>query len=139
MSVEEERGGIVDRRSALRHEVQREAHLLFVASLPGSKTSAADEQQLPRLTGYTRDISMIGMSLIVPVVPSSDSYFYDLECTLQIALDLPAGTIQMDATPLRYEPLDEEGTEKGCLIGVRITKMNEADKALYAEYLRTQG
>ena len=139
MSAEEKDGGTVERRDALRHEAQREAQLLFVASLPESKTSAGDEQHLPKLIGYTRDLSLRGMSLIVPVVPSSDSYFYDLECTLQITLDLPTGTIQIDAVPIRYEPLDEEGTEKGCLIGVRITKMNQTDEALYAEYLRTQG
>ena len=139
MSAEEEHGGMVDRRGDLRHKVQREAHLIFVASLLESKTSADDRQHLPRLTGYTRNISMTGMSLIVPVVPSSDSYFYDLECTLQITLSLPTGTIQMDATPIRYEPLDKDGTEKGCLIGVRITKMNQDDEVRYTEYLRTQG
>jgi hypothetical protein len=41
----------------------------------------------------------------------------------------------MQVTPVRYERLDEHANETGYLIGVKVTTMQEEDRARFAEYV----
>ena len=88
------------------------------------------------IEGYTRDISETSMTLVVPSLRIGDSHITDESCTLRIVLlDLPTGRIEINATPVRYEQLNEP--ETGHLMGVRITPISEIDRSRLVEYLRS--
>ena len=122
---------IGDRREAPRCQAQRKARLVFsVTVLEGG----ARERTMP-VEGYTRDISESGLALIVPSLRLGSTYLTNSDCRLRIVLlNLPVGEVEIEATPVRYEDLGEEG---GHLIGVRITKIKDSDRARLVEYLKT--
>lgn len=120
-----------ERRSAPRHETQLEARLLFSVSLLDAKPGPSGAQSPLTLVGYTRNISETGLALIIPSIRIGDKYLNVVNSQLRILLDLPIGPIQIHATPVRCERLDE----KGYLLGVRITKMNDSEWVRLVKYL----
>jgi hypothetical protein len=50
-------------------------------------------------------------------------------------LKLPTGNVEIHGTPVRYSPLEEEGTDTGYIIGVQITTMSDQDRALFNAYM----
>lgn len=82
----------------------------------------------------TQDISTTGLTLIVPAVRIGARYLTDQDLTLHLKLQLPKGTIQIQAIPKRYESLDDK---KGFLIGAQIIGVNATDRALLVEYLKS--
>lgn len=126
------RKSVADRRKAPRHKAKRQARLLLSISF-----ADGSQNVLPH-DGYTRDLSEIGLSIIVPSLRVGDRYINSKDCELRIILlELPTGPIEIYATPVRYLALDETGTETGHLIGVRITKMSDGDRARYFTYLQS--
>jgi PilZ domain len=89
----------------------------------------------PSVEGQTRDISSSGLALIVPVIRINDHYLAGEGRSLLLRLELPLGPLEIQATPMRYERLDETGAEKGYLIGVSITAMSDDDRLRYDEYI----
>ena len=88
------------------------------------------------LEGFTRDISESGLGLIVPSIRVGDRYLIDKDCKLRVVLlDLPTGEIEIYATPVRYQPLQE--SEEGHLIGVEIVSISEGDRGRLTDYLKT--
>ena len=87
------------------------------------------------LEGHTRDLSANGLAVILPAIRVGGRYLAGENATLRLTLKLPEGTIQLQAVPVRYEKL--EGEKAGYLIGLKITELDEGDRALYAEHLRT--
>ena len=69
----------------------------------------------------------------------AENYLVGGEGTMRIELDLPDGPLELHATPVRYEQIDEGDTERGYLIGARITSMSDADRERFRAYLRTLG
>ena len=125
-----------NRRRAPRHR----ARLLFSVSLldvkaTTDKASPPQKRRAPAVEGYTRDLSATGLALIVPAIRVGDRYLSGEGNILSIKLELPAGPVQAQAAPVRYEQLGEENEEKGFLIGAHITEMSESDRARYTEYL----
>jgi hypothetical protein len=55
--------------------------------------------------------------------------------SLSLKLDLPDEPVVMQVTPVRYERLEEHASETGYLIGVKITRMPEDDRARFDEYV----
>jgi hypothetical protein len=55
--------------------------------------------------------------------------------SLVAVVSLPAGVIRLTATPVYCHPPDEGQTERGYVVGVSITEINEHDLSLLAEYL----
>jgi hypothetical protein len=86
------------------------------------------------LEGYTRDLSANGLAVVLPAIRVGGRYLAGENATLRLTLKLPEATIQLRAVPARYEKL--EGEEAGYLIGLKITELDERDRALYAEHLR---
>lgn len=131
MSTNDEHESSTERRRAQRHSAQREAHLLFIASL------LAVESQHPRhtLIGHTRDISETGLSLVVESTHVSDYDLYDVGRLLRVKLSLPSGIAEMDSEVVRSEWLDEDDPRKGYFIGVGITEISDEDRGRYTEYL----
>lgn len=128
---EESSTWMLERRRATRHRAQRAARLLFTLRM------ADPTQPRPALIGYTRDISETGLSLVVPIVHSTDREFYGKYDILRITLSLPTGNVEVQAEPVRYQWLDESDPGKGYLIGARITGMD--DRARLDQYLGTFG
>jgi hypothetical protein len=128
---------MLERRVAPRHRVQRAARLLFAASLARVKSPDDTEQDSPAVIGHTRDISMTGLGLIVPVIRDSDVGFYGVQSPLRVTLSLPNSIVNLRGVPIRYEWLEESDTFKRFLMGVVITEMSEEDHVRYAEYLDT--
>lgn len=121
---------IGDRRRAERVNVK----LSFAVSLLDHQ-SGRDTRSASRIFGHTLDISATGLALIVSAIRIDDHYLAGEGRTLRIDLRLPEGEVVIQGSSARYEPLDESESEKGYLIGVNITGMSDADRALYNEYV----
>ncbi len=123
-----------NRRRARRYRVR----LPFSVSLLDKKSKAQESaHHAPGLVGETRDISASGLALIVPAIRIGERYLTGEGRTLLIALELPAGIALIRAAAVRYKPLEQEGTEKGYLIGARITEMSDEGRALLLDYLKS--
>lgn len=120
-----------NRRRAPRFQIHLEAGLALSVSLPGA-TGAT--KQL-KLAGYTRDVSESGLAIIVPAIRIGGQYITESTRTLQITLKLPASSVVLHANPVRYSPLEEDAVDTGYLIGLRIERMSEADRAKFNAYL----
>lgn len=122
-----------DRRDSVRHRVRVEFRVLMVAR----KTSAAGEEQTLPLMGFTQDISESGLSLLVSAKSISVLQSLGENYTLQLVLTIPTGPIDLEVTPARYQEVDLGNSGSHVLIGARITKMRDEDRARYSEYVRT--
>jgi len=67
--------GMIDRRRAVRHSIQRAARLIF-STAPADLSATESAQPTPTIIGHTRDISATGLSLVVPGIHESDGKFY---------------------------------------------------------------
>jgi hypothetical protein len=121
---------IRDRRRAERFKVR----LPLAVSLADERAIKGSREP-PSLEGYTLDISTSGLGLMVPAIRLGERYLAGENRPLRIKLDLPAGAIEIQATPVRYERFDEDESEMVYLIGARITAMSDADRVRYNEYL----
>ena len=72
---------------------------------------------------------------MVPAIRIGEHYLAGENCRLVIKLELPAGPVEIQATPVRYERFDEDESDMGYLIGVSITEMSETDRGRYNEYI----
>lgn len=98
----------------------------------------ADEQITVPHPARTHDLSANGLAVIVPSLIIEGRYINSADCTLRIViLELPTGHVELDAVPVRYEPLGGDSVETGHLIGLRISQMSDTDRARYSEFLRT--
>ena len=122
---------IGDRRKSPRLLAQRKARLVFSVTMQGQD----DRSRSMPVEGYTRDISETGLALVVPSLRIGDTYLTDAKCKLRIVLlNLPSGEVEIEASPVRYEELDEGA---GHLIGCRIIRIKDEDLARLAQYLNT--
>ncbi len=124
-----------NRRRSTRFKAQLKARLLFTVVLSG-ETKTARSGKL-HLVGHTKDISEIGVALVLPIAEIDERYLTGERSKLQIELFLPKGTIKITARPVHYKRLDENAGEnvftEGYLIGAEITKVSDHD--LFVEYL----
>lgn len=126
--------GVIERRSAVRYNVERAARLLFTTA-PSDVLSAEGTQPTPSIIGHTRDISATGLSLIVPGVHEDDMKFFGERATVRIILSLPTTMIDIELQPTRYEWLSAEGEKRGYLIGASITNISDGDREQLSQYL----
>jgi hypothetical protein len=137
-----------DSRRATRHAAQLDARLFFQLSAPEptgtnddatNTTTALRTPRTLRLVGRTRNISETGIAFIVPTLRIGDEFAHVIGSRLLIRLYLPAGHVEIHATPVRYEQLSQSSStsERGYLIGVRITEMTDAEWVRMVEYIRT--
>ena len=91
------------------------------------------------LVGHTKDISEIGLALVVPIAEIDERYLTGEDSKLQIELYLPDGALKITARPVHYKLLDESSGDsvftEGYLIGAEITKVSDHD--LFRAYLST--
>ena len=88
------------------------------------------------LKGHTRDISANGLALLLPQIQLDGYHLASEDREMQLVLELSGGVVAMVVVPKRYEKL--ERAELGCnyLIGARIVRIDEEDKARYQDFMR---
>lgn len=127
-----------NRRRSPRFKAQLRARLLFTVVLSGENRADGPSGRL-HLVGHTKDISEVGLALVVPMAEIDERYLAGESCKMQIELFLPGGALKITARPVHYRPLDgspgEHVFSEGYLIGAEITKVS--DRALFTEYLGT--
>ena len=106
--------------------------LTFTLSLSDPRVSTNGSRRLPTLDGYTLDVSITGLALIVPAIRIGEHYLAGADRKLHVKLALPGGPIEMMVVTVRYENL-EDGS--GYLIGARILEMSDADRGSFEKYV----
>ena len=108
------------------------ARLSFTLSLSDPRVSTNGSRRLPALDGYTLDVSITGLALIVPAIRIGEHYLAGADRKLYVKLELPSGPVEMKVVTVRYENL-EDGS--GYLIGARILEMSDADRGSFENYV----
>ena len=104
----------------------------FTLSLSDPRVGMNGSRRLPTLNGYTLDVSISGLALIVPAIRIGEHYLAGADRKLHVKLELPSGPIEMKVVTVRYEDL-EDGS--GYLIGARIIEISDADRASFQKYV----
>jgi len=124
------RARVADRRRAPRHSLR----LPCTVFIHDPKFDAAQtNRRAPRLEAFTRDLSRTGIGLVAPAVRIGERYLTDFQ--LRLVLEHPTGPLELTASTVRYERLEETAGERGYLIGLRITSMSDADRTRYERHL----
>jgi hypothetical protein len=123
------RGYVADRRRSPR------VHLRLACAVSLHEPDDEGTRRHAQLTGFTRDISASGLALILPAVRIGERYLTGAGATLRVQLEHPTGSLELLATPVHYDQLSGEESDKGFLVGVRIVGMSDADRARYEAHL----
>ena len=119
---------IGNRRSSRRIRTR----LTFTLSLSDPRVNSNGSRRLPKLDGYTLDVSATGIALIVPAIRIGEHYLAGSDRKLHVKLELPTGPVEMKVASVRYEGLEDDS---GYLIGARILEMSDSDRASFEKYL----
>ena len=130
------RARVADRRSAPRRALRLPC-TVFIHDPRLDGAHRGDRRRAPRLEAYTRDLSRTGIGLVAPAVRIGERYLSD--SPLRLVLEHPTGPLELTAAAVRYEQLDEAEGERGYLFGLRITAMDDADRARYERHLKEAG
>ncbi|MDQ1610076.1 MAG: hypothetical protein QOG00_7, partial [Pyrinomonadaceae bacterium] len=106
------------------------------AASPTTATTHAVPRTL-RLVGRTRNISETGLAFVVPTLRIGDEFARAIGSPLLVTLYLPSGRVEIHATPVSYEQLPPSPSERGYLIGVRVTEMADDEWVRLVKYVRT--
>lgn len=90
------------------------------------------------LHGHTLDVSLQGISFVVPAIRLGTDYLIGDNRTLRLTLELPAEPIEIHAVAVRYQHLEASDDGKNFLVGASITTMSAEAKQLLEEYLKQQ-
>ncbi|MFN2491962.1 MAG: PilZ domain-containing protein [Pyrinomonadaceae bacterium] len=120
-----------ERRRAKRYTVR----LSFSISVPDRAKSSNGSRRTRVMEGHTLDISASGLALIVPAITLGEHHLVGENRSLNVRLELPADSLQLKVSPVRYESLDEHETETGYLIGARILEMTDEDRERFMRYV----
>ena len=126
------RSFVGNRRRSPRHRVRLPVTVLIIEP----KVRAPGRVRLPKLDGFTRDVSESGLALIVPAIRINDSYLMGEGHALLVVMETPHGPVEMRVAPVRYEKLERSETDKGYLVGVRITEIGEQERERFNAYLK---
>lgn len=145
-----------ERRRETNQGERHQTRLPFSLSILDEQADTPHAPPAIKLMGHTHDINPNGLSLVGPLIRFGYRYLMGRTYLLRIILYLPSGPIEIEALPNRYVELEAGATDAGfimsggalmdshqteicCLIGVLITKMSKAHRALYDEYLDQLG
>ncbi|HEX8136456.1 MAG TPA: hypothetical protein VF544_02590 [Pyrinomonadaceae bacterium] len=129
-----------DRRTTRRHRTLLAIRVLVLVT----KRTAEDGERVLTCIGYTHDISETGLAVIISARSIDEAFLDRRDCTMQVGLTLPTGSVDVTAIPVRYQHVtegrtewgEEVPTEQGFLVGMLITEMNDDARARYVEYIR---
>ena len=125
-----------DRRRSPRRGARFAARLPLSVS-PLGEAEGFDPSQRSSLSGLTRDLSARGLTLLLPAMRIGSRYLTDAAGYLAVKVEMPSGPVCLLASPARFEHLPEGDEGYGYLLGVRIVRMSDSDRATYHSYLRT--
>ena len=123
-----------ERRRAPRLKAGCDAELTTSLAILDSDAQSQDESSLV-FFGRTKDLSAGGLSLILPSTLIDERSCGD-DSRLQLALHLPTGSVTLEVTAVRCEPLQQEDTALGYLLGAQILSIDD-NRDEYDEYLRS--
>jgi hypothetical protein len=129
-----------DRRTTPRHRTKLAIRVLVLVT----KKTDNDGESVLTCIGYTHDISETGLAIVISARSINEAFLNREDCTMQVGLTLPTGSVDVTAIPVRYERVADSKTEtdvaahteQGFLVGMRITEMNDDARARYVEYIR---
>ena len=129
-----------DRRSTPRHRTQ----LAIRVQVLVTKRMDDDVESVLTCNGYTHDISETGLALIISAKSINETFLDKGNCTMQVVLTLPVGSLEITGVPVRYEHVvggetdagQDVPTEDGFLVGMVITEISGDTRARYVEYIR---
>jgi hypothetical protein len=87
------------------------------------------------MSGYLRDISKTGLSLVVPSLRFGNRFLVSGHYPLRVMVELPNGTVDIQVAPVRYDKLHEKSDRK-YLIGARIMQMTDSDRRHLSQYIQ---
>ena len=122
------------RRQTPRCEARLKVSLRFVPSTPEAEANSTAHES-SEIIGETRNLSETGLAVSVASNHIDDRYFNVVGSTLELILNLPAGTIQIRATPKWCQWSTDDKTPKSYLIGLRITEMSDEEWVLLVRYV----
>jgi hypothetical protein len=120
-----------------RHQKRRNVCLPFSLSLASPARSLNGTRRVISMDGHTLDLSETGLSLVIPKITLGEHHLVGENRSLNVKLELPEGSIEMQVMPVRYESLEEHETETGYLIGVRIVGMTDEHRARLTGFVAT--
>ena len=120
-----------------RHSKRQLVRLDLSLSLAPATKSLNGTRRISSMSGHTLDLSPNGLALIVPQITLGEHHLVGENRSLNVKLQLPGGPVEMQAAPVRYERLEEDQTETGYLIVVKIVGMSDDDRARFSEYVAT--
>ena len=120
-----------DRRNSKRRRVRLSLSLSLVSATKGLNGT----RRINWMDGHTQDLSPNGLALVVPRITLGEHHLVGENRGLNLKLHLPGGPVEMQATPVRYERLDEDQSETGYLIALKIVRMAVDDRARYSDYV----
>lgn len=110
------------------------ARVSFSLSLISATKNLNGTRRVISMEGHTHDLSANGLALVVPKITLGEHHLVGENRNFNIKLELPDGPLELQAAPVRYERLDEQTSETGYLIAVKVVGMSDIDRARFAEY-----
>lgn len=126
-----------DRRRIGRKYAKHEARLLAGLSLLDADAGVDSGQHTLTLACHTVNISADGLGLVVPSIALDERSLTAKGHPLRIVIDLPPAPVEIQATPVRLQRLDDQDPARGYLIGAQIVKMSDSERTRFIDYLRT--
>jgi len=127
-----------ERRAAPRFTTHLERQLVVNVSLLDVNRKLDAARGPTVLAGYTRDISEMGMGIVLPDVRLGNFNITRPGRTLRIMLGIPGPPVEIHGTTVRHVKLEaDEETGGGYLIGIQITHMSERDRNRYQDFLKS--
>lgn len=120
------------------HARRYDMRLPLRVSLLDSRRNAHRMNASCAMTGYLRDISKTGLSLLVPSLRFGDNFLVSGHYPLHVLVELPTGVVNIYVAPVRYDKVHEKQTDRKYLIGARIMQMTEYDRRNLSEYMLTR-
>lgn len=118
------------------HAPRHYLRLPLYVSLIDSKKNSTKVSASSTMSGYLRDISKTGLSLVVPSLRFGNHCLISGHYPLRVAVQLPNGIANIQVTPVRYDRLKEETLARSYVIGARITQIAEPDRKHLIQYIQ---
>ena len=87
------------------------------------------------MVGETMNLSETGLAVNVASGQIGDRYLNVVGRTVRLTIELPAGTVQIRATPKWCKWSADEESMKNFLVGLRITEMSDEEWVLLVRYV----
>jgi len=118
------------------HAPRHNMRLPLYVSLVESKRFSVNVSSTTTMSGYLRDISKSGLSLVVPSLRFGNRCLISGHYPLRVTVQLPSGLANIQVTPVRYDRLKEENLARSYVIGARITQITEPDRKHLIQYIQ---